>query len=81
MVENLTLRRQFFIMFLRELFCYNEEHFLMNKTYYKNCFVREVARKCSVNNVLKKKSRQFLKENTYVGVSFLLKLTVFTFTS
>ena len=54
MVENLTLRRQFFIMFLGELFCYNEEHFLMNKT-YKNCFVREVARKCSVNNVFKKK--------------------------
>ena len=33
MVENSTLRGQFFIMFLRELFCYNEEDFLMNKTY------------------------------------------------
>ena len=40
MVENSTLRRQFFIVFLWELFCYNEEHFLMSKTYYKNCFVR-----------------------------------------
>ena len=40
MVENSTLRRQFFILFLRELFCYNKEHFLTNKTYYKNCFVR-----------------------------------------
>ena len=35
MVENATLRRQFFIVFLRELFCYKEEHLLMNKTYYK----------------------------------------------
>ena len=40
MVENSTLRRQFFIVFLRELFCYNEEHFFINKTYYINCFVR-----------------------------------------
>ena len=40
MVKNSTLRRRFFIMFLQELFCCNEEHFLMNKTYYKNCFVR-----------------------------------------
>ena len=40
MVENSTLRRQFFIVFLRELLCYNEEHFFMNKIYYKNCFVR-----------------------------------------
>ena len=36
MVENATLRRQFFIVLLRELFCYKEEHLLMNKTYYKN---------------------------------------------
>ena len=35
MVENSTLRRQFYIVFFRELFRYNEEHFLMNKTYYK----------------------------------------------
>ena len=35
MVENSTLRRRFF-----KLFCYNEEHFLMNKTYDKNCFAR-----------------------------------------
>ena len=28
MAENSTLRRQFFIVFLRELFCYNEEHSL-----------------------------------------------------
>ena len=40
MVENSTLRPQFFIVFLRELFCYNEEHFLVNETYYKICFVR-----------------------------------------
>ena len=40
MVEKSTLRSQLFIVFLRELFCYNEDHFLMNKTYYKNCFVR-----------------------------------------
>ena len=39
-VENSALLRQFFIVFLRELFCFNEEHFLMNKTYHKNCFVR-----------------------------------------
>ena len=28
-----------FYCVLPVLFCYNEEHFLMNKTYYKNCFV------------------------------------------
>ena len=28
MAENSTLRRKFFIVFLWELFCYNEEHFL-----------------------------------------------------
>ena len=36
MAENSTLRRQFFIVLFRELFRYNEEHFLMNKTYYKD---------------------------------------------
>ena len=40
MVENSTLCRQCFTVFLRELFCYNKIHFLMNKTYYKNCFLR-----------------------------------------
>ena len=40
MVKKSTLRRQVFIVFLQELFCYNEEHFLVNKTYYKNCVVR-----------------------------------------
>ena len=35
MVENSTLRLQFFIVFLWELFRYNEEQLLMNKTYYK----------------------------------------------
>ena len=33
MVENSTLRPQFFIVFFRE-------SFLMNKTYYKNCFIK-----------------------------------------
>ena len=39
MVENST-RVPVFILFLRGLFYHNEEHFLMNQTYYKNCFVR-----------------------------------------
>ena len=39
MVENSTLRRQVFIVFLRELICYNKKHFLMSKI-HKKCFVR-----------------------------------------
>ena len=38
-----------------------------------NCFLEAVVLRCSANNVFKQ-TTQFLQKNTYVGVSFLIKL-------
>ena len=64
MVKNSNLRRQFFILLLRKLFRYNEEHFIiMNKTYYKNCCIRGSQPEVFCKWCVQLKIRNFYKKH------------------
>ena len=53
--SKIQLASTIFIVLLRGLFYYNEENFLMNKKYHKNCFVRGSRREVFCKKCFQKK--------------------------
>ena len=75
MAKNSTLCRQFFIVFLQFYFVVTKNTL---KHVIKAVLSKALVQRCS-EIMRSKKTTQFLQENTYVGVSFLILLTVSTF--
>ena len=75
MVKTSTLCRQFFIVFLQFYFVVTKNTL---KHVIKAVLSKALVQRCS-EIMRSKKTTQFLQENTYVGVSFLILLTVSTF--